>query len=276
MKLGDRHRTTEREFGPLSIRCFFAAQHVVAQIKAESRCLLRPGPERWSGRAHRHVQGRMPRMIDPRRSCQPVLANDLHIEMKDGTRFMPGFVRDIGPRSTHSVPLGLAFALKLPPLGRCCIGRPSSRVVAPRCFRNPQFTAHSLHVPLRQAQENSAEQRQSNAERRPDLERNQRNEGLRSNTPRLIRRISLSVSPKIAAEAGDRPISDRSRRRATWLSAGAGVRASSMPQPSSDWLHSTCSGQGSESRMEERKCAARNRSTRNCSNQPPMGPIRFF
>ena len=56
-------------------------------------------------------------MIDPRRSRQPILADDLRIEMKRGTGLMPCFIRDVGPRRAHGVPPSLRSQSERSPLG---------------------------------------------------------------------------------------------------------------------------------------------------------------
>jgi hypothetical protein len=54
--------------------------------------------DRGSGQAtRRHVQGHVPRMIDPRRPGQPDLADDLGPQMQRRAGVLPGLIGQSGP-----------------------------------------------------------------------------------------------------------------------------------------------------------------------------------
>src|SRR3954468_17652046 len=55
------------------------------------------------------VQGRMPGMVEPRRSCKSVLAHDLRIDVERGTCLAPLRERDVWPICVHSPSLQLSF-----------------------------------------------------------------------------------------------------------------------------------------------------------------------
>ena len=76
VKFGDGHRP-ERDFGPASIRRL-PDDCVIDEIEDD----LNACPVRNQGRRQAtcvDVEGRVPRMVDPRRPCEPVFADDLAI-----------------------------------------------------------------------------------------------------------------------------------------------------------------------------------------------------
>src|SRR4029079_5760290 len=75
-------------------------------------------------------------MVEPRRSCQPVFANDLAIQMQRGAGLLPRLERDVGPDrvhngSTSSKPTTAAYRDLLMDVSRT-IGRYSAGACAPR------------------------------------------------------------------------------------------------------------------------------------------------
>jgi hypothetical protein len=77
---------------------------VTEQIQRDLHPAGTVGDERGRQAARIDVEGGVPGMVQPRRARQPVLADDLGIEMKRRTGLSPGVVGDFRLPSRHSPP----------------------------------------------------------------------------------------------------------------------------------------------------------------------------
>ena len=59
------------------------------------------GNERCREASRVDVECRVPGVVDPGRTGEPVLADNLEVEMQSRARFAPWLVRDIGPSGAH-------------------------------------------------------------------------------------------------------------------------------------------------------------------------------
>src|SRR4051812_41930224 len=74
---------------------------MVEEIEADLQTARAVGDERGREPACVDVECRVPRMVDPRRAGEPMLADDLGVEVQGGACLAPRFVRNSGPRGAH-------------------------------------------------------------------------------------------------------------------------------------------------------------------------------
>ena len=99
MELGNRHRFQREGLRGAVARA--AGQLVIDEIEVE----LHAPACRWNRRCRQAARGNVercvPRMVQPRRVREPILAHDLRPQMHRGAGVFPGFEGDVGPCLTH-------------------------------------------------------------------------------------------------------------------------------------------------------------------------------